>query len=139
MKFALSELKQLLVKHEGVRAKPYHDSVGKLTIGVGRNLDDVGLFKDEIDLMLTNDIFRCIDDLNSHLPWWNELDSVRQMVLVNMCFNLGVHGLLGFKNTLESIKTGNYERASQQMLESKWAKQVQGRAVELSIMMKGGE
>ena len=137
MKIELSVLKQMLIRHEGVRAKPYRDSVGKLTIGVGRNLDDVGLFKDEIDLMLTNDIFQCIDDLNSHIPWWNDLDSTRQMVLIDMCFNLGIHGLLGFKNTLESIKSGDYKKASEQMLESKWAIQVGGRAKELSEMMKG--
>lgn len=135
----LSHIKEMLIKHERLMLKPYKDSVGKLTIGVGRNLDDVGIFEDEADLMLKNDIDRCIHDLNYHLTWWNDLDEVRQMVLVDMCFNLGIYGLLGFKNTLESIKTGDYEKASEQMLQSKWATQVHGRAIELSKMMKGGE
>jgi lysozyme len=132
------KLIQLLKKHEGLRLKPYKDSVGKLTIGVGRNLSDVGIFEEEAEMMLMNDIDRCIDDLDYHIPWWDSIDEIRQMVLVDMCFNLGIFGLLGFKNTLESIKFGNYEKASQQMLDSKWAIQVGNRAKELSEMMRGG-
>lgn len=129
---------QLLKKHEGLRLKPYKDSVGKLTIGVGRNLDDVGITEDEAEMMLMNDIDRCFFDVDYHLPWFSYLDEIRQMVLIDMCFNLGIHGLLGFKNTLESIKLGEYEKASEQMLQSKWAVQVGNRAKELSQMMKEG-
>jgi lysozyme len=131
------QLIKLLKKHEGVRLKPYRDSVGKLTIGVGRNLEDVGITEDEADMMLMNDIDRCFYDLNYHLPWFSYLDKIRQMVLVDMCF-MGIYALLGFKDTLESIKLGDYEKASKQMLESKWAIQVGDRAKELSEMMKTG-
>jgi len=132
------KLINLLKKHEGIRLKPYLDSVGKLTIGVGRNLDDVGISKDEAEMMLSNDIDRSIHDLNHHLSWWIDLDETRQMVLIDMCFNLGISRLLGFENTLRSIKSGEYEIASQQMLQSKWAGQVGNRAKELSQMMKEG-
>ena len=132
------KLINLLKKHEGIRLKPYLDTVGRLTIGVGRNLDDVGISKDEAEMMLSNDIDRCIHDLDHHLPWWIDLDETRQMVLIDMCFNLGISRLLGFENTLKSIKSGEYEIASQQMLQSKWAGQVGNRAKELSQMMKEG-
>lgn len=133
------KLIQLLKKHEGISLKPYRDSVGKLTIGVGRNLYDVGIFEDEAEMMLMNDIDRCLYDLNYHLPWWSDLDSVRKMVMVDMCFNLGIFGLMTFNDTLESVKAGDYEKASKQMLQSKWATQVGDRAKELSQMMKEGE
>ena len=135
----LVSIKQMLIKHEGVSTKPYRDSVGKLTIGVGRNLDDEGVSKDEIDLMLTNDIFNHISDLDSHLSWWRGLDEIRQRVLLDMCFNLGIGGLLGFKKTLEFAKNGQYEQAGDEMLNSDWAVQVGDRAKELSEMMKKGE
>jgi len=133
-----SALKDLLIKHEGLRLKPYRDSVGKLTIGIGRNLDNVGITEDEAELMLKNDIDRSIYDLNTHLSWWSTLSPVRQMVMVNMCFNLGIFGLLEFKQTLASIQSGDFEKASQRMLESKWADQVGNRAIELSQMMRRG-
>ena len=128
----------LLKKHESIRLKPYLDTVGKLTIGIGRNLDDVGISLDEAEYMCNNDIDRCIWDLDKHLPWYKDLSENRQLVLMDMCFNLGISKLLGFKDTLASIKAGNYELASEQMLQSKWASQVKGRALELSNMMREG-
>ena len=132
------EIVKLLIKHEGMKLMPYHDSVGKLTIGVGRNLDDCGISSDEAEMLLLNDIDRACYDLNTHLPWWKNLDCVRQMVLVDMAFNMGIFGLLTFKNTLAAIKAGDYPEASILMLESKWAEQVGNRAVELSKMMREG-
>jgi len=114
------------------------DSVGKLTIGIGRNLDDCGISEDEAEMMLLNDIDRTYFDLAYHLPWWKDLDDVRKMVMIDMCFNLGIFGLLTFKNTLAAIKAGDYTEASRMMLQSKWAEQVMGRATELSLMMKEG-
>jgi lysozyme len=128
----------LLKKHEGVMLKAYKDSVGKLTIGVGRNLDDVGISGDEAEYLLKNDIDRCLYDLKTHLPWYLNLSENRQIVMIDMCFNLGIGGLLEFKNTLASIQSGDYQKASEQMLQSKWATQVGNRATELSEMMKEG-
>lgn len=134
-----NRLIEQLKLHEGVRDRPYKDSVGKLTIGVGRNLTDKGLKPKEIEYLLMNDIMDCIDDLNKYLPWWRQLNEVRQRVLMDMCFNLGIGGLLGFKNTLAFIQSGDYEQASQNMLLSKWASQVGQRARRLSEMMRTGQ
>lgn len=129
----------LLLKHEGLKLKPYRCTSGKLTIGVGRNLEDRGITKSEAMYLLSNDIADVIHQLKEKLPVFNVLDQTRQDVLVDMAFNMGVGGLLEFKNTLASIEKGHYRKASKQMLQSKWAKQVPNRAGELSEMMKTGE
>ena len=125
-----------IIKDEGLRLKPYRDSVGKLTIGIGRNLDDVGISEQEARFMLENDIGNVYVALDRQLSWWRKLDGVRQGVLVNMCFNLGINGLLGFKKTLAAIQFGDYESAANGMLQSKWATQVGPRAVRISDMIK---
>jgi lysozyme len=127
-----------LRRDEGVRLKPYRCTAGKLTIGVGRNLDDVGISSAEADALLRNDVARVYADLDARIPWWRGLDEVRRRVLVNMGFNLGISGLLGFKNTLRAIETGDYLVAAQGMLASKWAKQVGPRAERLALMMRDG-
>jgi lysozyme len=135
----LHSIVEQLIKHEGIRYKPYRDTVGKLTIGVGRNLDDVGLSDDEVQYLLINDIKKVQDQLNQKLPWWSQLNPVRQKVLLDMAFNMGIDGLLGFKNTLGMIQRGDYAGAAQGMLASKWAKQVGKRAERLAKMMETGE
>lgn len=134
----MTELEQQLKRHEGLRLRPYKDTVGKLTIGIGRNLDDVGISEDEALFLLGNDITKAMNQLDKALPWVVNLDRVRYDVLVNMAFNMGINGLLQFKNTLLLIRQGKYEEASIQMLNSKWAKQVGNRAKELSEQLKTG-
>ena len=134
----LSVLSALIEKHEGGRAKPYRDGLGKLTIGVGRNLDDVGLSSSEIDLLLRNDILDKIAQMNREIPWWISLDDTRRMVLVDMAFNLGVSGLLAFKKMLNAVFAGDYRTAAAEMLSSTWAAQVGSRADELAGMMVKG-
>ena len=129
--------------HEGERKKPYRDTVGKLTIGIGRNLDDKGLRRDEIEYLLANDIADARADLDRYLPWWRGLDPVRQRVLIDMSFNMGMGapnrgGLLSFVNTLSNIRQGRYAEAADMMLASKWAQQVGRRAVRLATMMRTG-
>lgn len=131
-------LRDRIVRHEGLRLKPYQDTVGKLTIGVGRNLDDVGITHAEAMHMLDNDIARCMAELDNHAPWWRSLDETRHGVLIEMCFNLGIHGLLGFRNTLKAVREGRYDDAADGMLQSKWAKQVKGRAAALARIMRTG-
>lgn len=137
------EIQDLLKRHEGLRLKPYRDTVGKLTIGIGRNLDDVGISEDEAVHMLLNDIQKVQRQLVYRFPWYSKLDRIRQMVLEDMCFNMGLgnaqHGLLSFPNTLSLIELGNYPAAAAAMLQSHWAAQVGNRAVELSEMMRTGE
>lgn len=135
----ITYLKQQLTRHEGSRLKPYKDTVGKTTIGVGRNLDDVGIFPDEEDLMLTNDINRAIKDLDDHLSWANSLDEPRKMALVNMVFNMGISRLLGFHNMLTALQQGDYQKASDEMVNSEWYKQTGVRALELVNQMRTGE
>jgi lysozyme len=126
-----------LALHEGRRAKPYTDTVGKLTIGVGRNLTDKGLSDSEIDYLLMNDIRECTDDLKTFL-WWDDLDEVRRNVLIDMRFNLGPSRFRQFKATLAAVAMGDYVTASDQMRKSKWYRQVKGRGERLARMMSTG-
>ena len=141
----MTELEKQLMRHEGSnkdkngRHLLYKDTVFKLTIGYGRNLDDVGISEEEALFMLANDIKRADEQLIKNLPWTDKLDRVRHDILVNMCFNMGIGGLLQFKNTLSLIKKGRCREASIEMLKSRWAKQVGSRAIELSKQMKTGE
>jgi len=128
-----------LSRDEGRRNRIYTDTVGKISGGVGRNLSDVPFGDDEIDLMLTNDITRACAGLDKALPWWRSLDPVRQRVMVNMAFNLGINGLLTFVNTLAFIEAGSWDQAASGMLNSKWARQVGARAQRLAQMMRTGE
>lgn len=128
-----------LLNDEGLRLKPYRDSVNKLTIGVGRNLDDVGISQDEALYLLGNDIRRAYGDLIAALPWVVKLDEPRQNVLTNMAFNLGVAGLLGFKHTLDCVQRGAWSDAADAMLQSKWARQVGARANRLAAQMRSGK
>jgi lysozyme len=136
----MNRIKSQLVRHEGLRLKPYRCTAGKLTIGVGRNLDDCGISQKEAYALLDNDIRNCEQQLLDEIPViYSALDEVRQSVLLNMCFNLGLRGLLGFNNTLAFIAAGDWERAANGMLASKWAKQVGLRAIELSEMIRKGK
>ncbi|MCI0560948.1 MAG: glycoside hydrolase family protein [Nitrososphaera sp.] len=127
-----------LVRHEGLRLKPYKDTVGKLTIGVGRNLTDKGISLREAHVLLENDIDEVVTSLNARLPWIVSLAPSRRDVLYNMAFNLGVAGLLKFKVTLANVKNGEYKLAAVNMLKSKWASQVGRRAEELAQQMRTG-
>ncbi len=136
----MDRIKAQLVRHESLRLKPYRCTAGKLTIGIGRNLDDCGITESEAYIMLINDIMNCEKQLQARIPdIYNQLDEVRKSVLLNMCFNLGISGLLGFKNTLAFVKAGDWERAANGMLASKWAKQVGRRAIEMSELMRKGQ
>jgi lysozyme len=127
----------LIELHEGRRAKPYQDTVGKWTVGVGRNLTDKGLSDSEIDYLLMNDIRECTDDLKTFL-WWDDLDEVRRNVLIDMRFNLGPSRFRQFKATLAAVAMGDYVTASDQMRKSKWYRQVKGRGERLARMMATG-
>ena len=127
-----------LRRDEGVRSKPYQDSVGLTTIGVGRNLDGVGLSDDEIDYLLNNDMTRVIADLDRALPWWRQLTPARQLAMANLCFNLGITKLLGFKNTLRFMAQRDYARAADNLLASLYAKQVGQRATRIADAIRKG-
>lgn len=127
-----------LRRDEGVRLKPYRCSAGRLSIGAGRNLDDVGISAAEAELMLANDIARAIADLDRALPWWRGLSAARRRALVNMAFNLGLPKLLGFAEMLGALRAGEYDRAARAALDSRWARQVGARAERVAAMMREG-
>jgi lysozyme len=131
-------LRARLIKDEGLRLKPYRCTAGKLTIGVGRNLDDRGITREEAMILLDNSIAECVTELTRAFDWFPKLDPVRQEVLINMAFNLGMDRLGQFKFTLGAISRGDYTQAANRMLQSKWAEQVGRRATELAEMMRTG-
>lgn len=127
-----------LVDAENLKLKPYVDSVGKLSIGIGRNLDDRGITVEEAFYLCRNNIKECKVDLDKNLPWWRKLDNNRQIVILDMCFNMGITKLLKFVNTLNAMKNGRYEDAAKGMENSLWYKQTKRRAVKLVKVMRTG-
>lgn len=128
-------LKQQLMRDEGLRLHPYTDTAGKLTIGFGRNLDDVGISREEAEDMLDNDIEQVQSEL-SNFDWYNQLNAKRRDVIANMCFNLGLPTLMQFENMIAALSAHQYNRAADEMLDSKWARQVGARATRLAEVMR---
>lgn len=128
-----------LKRDEELRLTPYKDTVGKLTIGYGRNLEDNGISQYEAELLLQHDLTNASQALRAALPWTEGLDEVRRGVLLNMAFNMGIHRMLQFKLTLGLVESGDYDKAADEMLNSVWAKQVGARAHRLSLQMRSGD
>lgn len=131
-------IKQLR-SEEGEVLHAYTDSEGWLTIGIGRLLDKRkggGISSEESAYLLSNDIAKFERELDKSIPWWRALSEPRQAVILGMAFQMGTDGLLGFKNTLAMVKSGDYTGAAANMLLSKWAKQTPGRAKRLSDQMR---
>ena len=155
MTFDREKLRAQLRRNEGVRLSVYRCSAGKLSIGVGRNLDDCGVSPAETRqlkitvasciahgntsaqcvALLDNDIDRAAAGLDRALPWWRSLSDVRQRVLIDMCFNMGLGKLLGFRNTLADVRASHWSDAVSGMVASAWHRQVGGRALRLEAMM----
>jgi lysozyme len=127
-----------LVQHEGLRLTPYTDTVGKLTIGVGRNLTDNGVSELEAEGMCIRDMDDVDADLDRNVAWWREMSEPRQMVFVDMCFNLGWPRFSQFRRMLASAEDGDYATAADEMIDSRWARQVGTRADLLETMMRNG-
>lgn len=127
-----------LERDEGERLKPYRCTADKTTIGIGRNLDDVGISREESRFLLYNDIRRVLGECEN-LPFFHKLNGVRQRVIANMVFNLGLKRFLGFKLMIAAIELGEYSEAAIQMLDSRWAQQVGDRAHRLARMMEEGQ
>lgn len=142
----LQKLIAELRRDEGVRYSPYNDTKGIPTVGVGHNLNAKPLPGDwkyplndiQVNSLLDDDLEDVFHDLDRNLPWWTDLNDVRQRVIVNMAFNLGITKLLGFRNTLVFMRQGKYSQAADGMLASAWASQVKGRAQRLADMMRKG-
>lgn len=135
----MSKLVKQLRQHEGVRSHVYKCTAGFETIGVGRNIAEsgLGLSDDEIDYLLANDIKRCKAELLA-FSWFVDLDDVRQDALTNLLFNLGMTRLMGFKNALNAMERADYVTAADEFMDSRWAKQVGNRAIEVTEMIRTG-
>lgn len=120
------------------RLLAYQDTVGVWTIGFGRNLQDRGLSMQEAHDLLNNDVEDVLDEMARVYPWALKMNAVRQRVLANMLFNLGLAKLSGFVHTLRAMREGRYQDAADGMLASKWARQVGKRAERLAREMATG-
>lgn len=132
--FLLEQLK----RHEGLRLKVYKCPAGRLTIGYGRNVEDRGITKKEAEYLLNNDVEDCEKELKISFTWYNNLDHVRQSVLINMCFNMGIRKLKQFKKMIHYIESKEWDKAADEMKDSNWFNQVGDRAVELITQMRSG-
>lgn len=160
MKYNISHFLDKLIEHEGMVCQVYQDSLGIDTIGIGRNLRDRGISKEELEYMdiphidlvyrdgiteadarylAMNDIKIVEQELVAVHPCVENLDAVRQLILMDMAFNMGVPRLCKFKKMWYAIHELNFDAASLEMLDSRWAKQVKGRATKLSEAMRTGE
>jgi len=140
------EALKLIKKHEGLKLYPYKCTSGANTIGYGHNLDALplpvekseldkfGITKAEAQRILEQDFDRCHEEL-TQLPWFNSLSPVRQIVLLDMCYNLGIVRLGRFRKMIAAIKIGEYQKAANEMIDSVWAEQVKSRAITLAKMM----
>ena len=135
----MNKLIEQLKRHEGVELKPYKDTVGKWTIGVGRNLDDIGISEQEAEMLLLNDIKEAERQLIATMPWTQELDEVRFSALLNFVFNVGIGTASKFVNAMEALRQRNYDMAADEMLDSRWSKQVGQRSIEVTEQIRTGE
>ncbi len=126
-----------LIADEGLRLKPYTDTVGKLTIGVGRNLNDEGITAQEALYLLNNDIQRIEKEL-APLPNFSQLSETRQRVITEMAFNIGFEGVMEFKGMWKAIQDEDWDSAANAMLDSLWAREVGQRAIRLATTMRTG-
>ena len=138
----ITDYEALIRHHEGTRAKPYTDTVGKVTVGVGRNLTDVPLDRDEIDYLYDRDLRRALRVCRDIAPNLWEFTDVRQAVLLDMAYNLR-YKMRGFTKFRDALKDRDFARAAKEMLDSRWAEQVgkkpRQRAWRLARMMERNE
>lgn len=133
------DLRTQLMRDEGVRLRLYQDQFAHFTIGVGHNLDAHGISLKVAEQILEEDISRATADVLLKISCAVTMDEVRRAVLVNMAFNMGVGGLLGFKDFLALCAKDDWGAASLAMLDSKWARQVGERAHRLTDQLMSGE
>jgi lysozyme len=136
--YAMEKAVALLKRHEGFRKFPYECTEGKLTIGYGFNLDDVGLEETESHIILEGRVLDLHGSLAVTYPYYSDLDGDRQAVLIDMAYNMGLAGLSKFKKMHAALEAKAYNTAAVEMLDSKWADQVGRRANTLALIMEKG-
>lgn len=132
-----NDTERFIVAQEGYESKPYRCTAGKLTIGIGWNLD-AGITERAALLVFRDQIKTITDALTVKFPWFGSLCEARRAALISMAFQMGLAGLYGFKQTLAYVEAGQYEAAAAGMLASKWARQTPRRARETAYMMRYG-
>tara|TARA_R110000824_G_scaffold214125_2_gene400395 strand:- start:161 stop:604 length:444 start_codon:yes stop_codon:yes gene_type:complete len=125
----INELKKHLIEFEGIVLKPYKCTAGKTTIGIGRNLDDMGISEDEAMILLDNDIKNVVEEVLATWPWVEDLPPRARMVVIDLAFNMGVPTLSSFRNMLGCLKSKDWDGASENLLDSRYAQQVGRRAI----------
>lgn len=133
------KLRSLLVQNESYRQFPYTDTTGHLTVGIGRNLSNRGISQNEAFTLLDDDILYFISKLDSLFSFYSSIDDIRQIVLVDICFNVGINGLLKFKNMLGFLEKKDWENAANEILNSNAAKENVNRYKQLASIMLTGE
>jgi len=136
--FDMVQMRAELTRDEGRRKFPYYDQGRKITIGVGRNLDDVGLHDDEIDYLLTNDLHDAAAVLDHNVPWWRLLDPVRQRAMLNLQYNLGWGAFGQFARFFSAMSQHRWDDAAIELISSKWHAQVGDRAKRIEGMVRTG-
>jgi lysozyme len=137
----MNQLIEMLKRHEGVETHAYKCTAGKTTIGVGRNIDPeggIGLTMPEIEYLLQNDVDRVEAELVGSLPWIEHVEWERMDALVNICFNLGLPRFLKFKKAIAAAEDQDWELCADEFMDSRWAKQVGRRAVEVTALLRTG-
>tara|TARA_R100000655_G_scaffold89045_1_gene129509 strand:+ start:223 stop:651 length:429 start_codon:yes stop_codon:yes gene_type:complete len=134
------KLLDMITLHEGLELKPYKCTSDKLTIGIGRNIEDIGITEEEARYLLQNDVDRILKEVE-HWTFLEKLNDVRQAVILDMVFNMGVSRFNAntWVKTFAAIQDEDWEKVANEMLESRWANQVGQRAIRLSQMMRKGE
>ena len=138
----MENLIKTLKRHEGAESFVYLCTENRYTIGVGRNVDKrggIGLSEDEIDYLLSNDIVRCIKEINKEYLWFGDLDEVRTEAVINAFFCLGATRFRGFQKMIQAFETADYKEAAAQLLDSRFAQQTGNRAIELAQMIETGK
>ena len=134
---AHNDLRKYIIKNEGFRKHPYRCTAGKLTIGYGRNLDDTGISRDEASYLLDRDLMTI--NLKLHkIKEYKTLDNRRQAVIIDMTYNMGYRGIVGFKKMWKAIKDKNYELAADEIIRSRYAQQLKNRASDNARIMLTG-
>ena len=132
------QLKSLIEGHEARRKFPYRCSSDKLSIGVGRNLDDRGLTDEEIDFLFENDIEIAVSDCERLFTNWDSHNQARQYAMIDFLFNLGFSRAKGFTKMISAFNRGEYTHAAEELLDSRYARQVGERARTLASMIRNG-
>ena len=135
----MEKLIEMLKQQEGYSRKVYQCTEGFNTIGYGRNVDTNGIDEEEADYLLRRDVVKCQNILVDKIDFWGELNQSSRDALTNMAFQLGINGLLKFKNMLALLANGDYFGASREALDSRWARQTPNRAKQVAEMIATGE